>query len=402
VLPTKSLLTLAIGILIAAHAPAQGTVYSNGGFVTGVGNGFGGADTSELEISVPGPPGQAHTPYGVLRHHGLVNASIDEHLADDFSVPPGKIWSLSVLKWYGYQVFAPAAPTSTITDVRLRVWDRRPDLSGAVVLYGDTQTNRLLSSSLTNCYRVKPVSPADPNSLTNDSRAIFELQIDVSWIPPLSAGTYWLDFMGVGDSGLLGPFTIPTVPWLSTNNAEFFLPVFGEWRPTTAGVGSTPCDIPFRLTGFETGVPNAYCTAKSNSQSCVPDISSTGLSSAASATGFVVRSINNLNGKPGLLLYGSTGRASGPFGGGVLCINAPLRRSTTLNSGGTTAPPLNCTGIYSIDMNAFAAGSLGGNPLPALKLPGTIVDCQFWGRDQGFAPPNNVSLSNALEYQVGP
>jgi CHRD domain-containing protein len=148
--------------------------------------------------------------------------------------------------------------------------------------------------------------------------------------------------------------------------------------------------------------PSTYCTAKMNSLGCLPAIGSTGTPSATAGSGFTVRGTNVRNNKPGLLFYGVNGGQAVPFTGGTLCIATPIKRTPGVNSGGTPAPANDCTGVYAFDMNCFAVGSCGGSPLAALTVAGTVVCCQYWGRDPGFAAPNNTTLTDALEYAIGP
>ncbi|HTF89420.1 MAG TPA: S8 family serine peptidase [Planctomycetota bacterium] len=143
-----------------------------------------------------------------------------------------------------------------------------------------------------------------------------------------------------------------------------------------------------------------YCTAKINALGCTPSIGFIGTPKAGQLAGYTVRATNVRNNKPGLLIYGVNGGSSNPFLGGTLCVAAPIKRSTPVAAGGNPAPANDCSGVYSIDFSTFASGLLGGTPLPALQVAGTAVNCQFWGRDPGFAAPNNATLTNGLSFTI--
>jgi len=144
----------------------------------------------------------------------------------------------------------------------------------------------------------------------------------------------------------------------------------------------------------------SYCTSKQNSLGCTPLIAGLGTASASASNGFTLSASNVRNNKSGLLFYGVSGRSGAAFQGGFLCVKAPIKRTPAVNSGGGGGNT--CLGVYSIDMNAFARGALGGTPLPALSVAGTLVNCQWWGRDPGFVAPNNTTLSGGLEYLICP
>jgi hypothetical protein len=142
-----------------------------------------------------------------------------------------------------------------------------------------------------------------------------------------------------------------------------------------------------------------YCTAKINSLGCSPSIGYSGLPSATLPTAFVIQASQVRNNKSGLLFYGVNGKVGSPFQGGTLCIKTPIRRTPSVVAGGTPPPANDCTGVFSMDFNAFAQSGLGD---PALQIAGTVVDVQWWGRDPGFAPPNGTTLSNALDFVMCP
>lgn len=152
---------------------------------------------------------------------------------------------------------------------------------------------------------------------------------------------------------------------------------------------------------YECFQPVVFCQAKTTSNGCLPAISSSGSAYAASNGQFHISASAVINQKPGLLFYGLSGGASIPFQGGLLCVQPPTARSPLQFSGGNPGPN-DCSGQFDLFVDAFALGLLGGNPLPQLRQAGTTISAQWWGRDPGYAEPNNTLLSNALTYTVLP
>ena len=152
----------------------------------------------------------------------------------------------------------------------------------------------------------------------------------------------------------------------------------------------------------------SYCGGKTSSISCMPTLSADGFASPTATLGFTIHADNLNNNRAGLLFYTAAGRASIPFQGGLLCISTPISRSSAANTGGAPAPALDCSGSWSVDYNAMIWAKYGGLQAsnvasqPPFTLPGTAIQCQWWGRDPGFAAPFNSMLSGGLEFILAP
>ena len=100
---------------------------------------------------------------------------------------------------------------------------------------------------------------------------------------------------------------------------------------------------------FDVPLPTNYCSAKTNSQGCVPFVSSLGAPSASLSAPFRITAENVLANQPGFLFYGLK-RSNLDFHGGKLCVKLPFTRvlpPKQPGSGGTAT----CTGVLFRNFN---------------------------------------------------
>ena len=142
--------------------------------------------------------------------------------------------------------------------------------------------------------------------------------------------------------------------------------------------------------------PTTYCTAKVNTQGCVPAIDGTGNAGFSDPGPFAINAVNVLNQKPAIFFYGLNGRAAAPFLGGTLCVLPPVRRSPVLLSAGNP-PPDDCSGSYSFDFNAWTQTGQD----PALMV-GDRVNGQYWTRDPAQPDGTGAGLTDAIEFELCP
>jgi hypothetical protein len=142
-----------------------------------------------------------------------------------------------------------------------------------------------------------------------------------------------------------------------------------------------------------------YCTAGTSASGCQATLSATGAASASASTGFTVATASVEGSKDGLYFFGANGRQANSWGSGTSyqCVIPPVSRGGLLTGSGTTGL---CDGSFTQDLNALWCPTC---PKP-FKNPGAgaVVQAQLWYRDPGSTSNQTTSLSDAIEFCVGP
>ena len=171
----------------------------------------------------------------------------------------------------------------------------------------------------------------------------------------------------------------------------------GNGRPDSCDIASGAADIngngiPDSCECQGGTPPSIYCTAKMNSQFCVPAIGYQGTPSLSGTGTFRITATNLLNNKQALVFYGYAPAAL-PFQGGTLCVQSPVKRTPAAGTGGTGVGN-NCTGTFNYDFQALISSGVD----PVLQVVGQQVNAQIWSRDPADAFTTN--LTNAVSFQI--
>lgn len=231
-------LTLVCILASAAHAQPGILIYDNGPFITGNGVDVCMESASSTNTSSPatGTTGGAASYWVIGR------------VVDDFTVPGGESWNVETLRWRAYQ---PGTPyDAQISTAYVRVWATNPQLGGEPI-WGDFDTNRHLNTTFSGIYRT------GNTALTSCVRAIKNVDIDLSDLPSLPPGQYWVE-VGLESEEAGGIFSPPTEPRQPTDNA-LEIDFSGIAQPILDGGSNEALEMPFQLYGAAEAVPLRAC-----------------------------------------------------------------------------------------------------------------------------------------------
>ena len=177
--------------------------------------------------------------------------------ADDVTL--GATTQAATLDVFGY-VSDMGTTTSPFTSATLQIWNGPPGLPGSFVIFGNTTTNRLASSTLAGVMRTR-------YQMTETNRIAWRNRITVG--TTLSPGTYWLDW-GL-NTGTVPPVTIPGAQGKPAANARHFTVAIGFWRDAEDGATHINQDYPFILNGSG-GTPACYANCDSSTATPVLNV----------------------------------------------------------------------------------------------------------------------------------
>ena len=109
-------------------------------------------------------------------------------LADVITVPLSSTWSFDTVILYGFQ--DGSTTTSPFTAAYLQIYAGGAPNAGGTLVWGDTITNRLVSTGFTGIYRVDTFSSS--GGIDGTLWPIMYLKLHLSPVPNLTTGTYWL------------------------------------------------------------------------------------------------------------------------------------------------------------------------------------------------------------------
>ncbi len=135
-------------------------------------------------------------------------------VADCFTIPPGEIWTVDSVTVFGFQ-FSGLSPSVMANypfqEGYLQIYAGGQPGNGGYVIWGDSATDVLASTGITDIYRVD-TSPGPYTGITGCYATIRYLTLFLSPAPNLAPGTYWLSWAGL-------PYTSPgagpgyPIPW---------------------------------------------------------------------------------------------------------------------------------------------------------------------------------------------
>jgi hypothetical protein len=140
--------------------------------------------------------------------------------------------------------------------------------------------------------------------------------------------------------------------------------------------------------------PTSYCTGKVNSQGCDPAIGIGGCASVSVGDNLTIVGVNVLPYVNGIMTWSLTSNAA-PFYGGTLCVGAPVHRTPVQTSTENVGGAYPCDGVYVYHFGHAEMASAG-------LAPGMELFAQYWSRDNGYAPPNNIGLTNGVRIEILP